>query len=119
MVVRLRFLVGFAMGLFRLAIDTPVALYKHEYTEGTFFWIMNNMFFQYYSILILIVSGITMVVVSYMTKAPDYEKISGLTFGTLSAADREKSRSSWNWIDLTASAAVLAAIVAAYLYFRG
>jgi len=112
-------LVGFAMGLFRLAIDTPVALFKHEYAEGTFFWIMNNMFFQYYSILILIVSGITMVAVSYMTKAPDYEKISGLTFGTLSAADREKSRSSWNWIDLTASAAVLAAIVAAYLYFRG
>ncbi len=112
-------LVGFAMGLFRLVIDTPVALFKHEYADGTFFWIMNNMFFQYYSILILIVSGITMVVVSYMTKAPDYEKISGLTFGTLSATDREKSRSSWNWIDVATSGLVLGAILAAYLYFRG
>jgi SSS family solute:Na+ symporter len=112
-------LVGFAMGLFRLAIDTPVALFQHKYAEGSFCWIMNSMFFQYYSILILIVCVITMVSVSYMTEKPDYEKISGLTFGTLSKDDREKSRESWNWLDVTASAAVLAAIVAAYLYFIG
>ena len=48
-----------------------------------------------------------------------YEKISGLTFGTLSADDREKSRSSWNWLDVIASTAVLDAILAAYLYFNG
>jgi SSS family solute:Na+ symporter len=60
-----------------------------------------------------------MVVVSYMTEEPSYEKINGLTYGTLSEEDRKVSRSSWNKWDVIASAAVVAAILAAYLYFRG
>ena len=40
--------VGFIMGLFRLAIDTPVSLMSDfSYNEGTFFWIVNNIFFQF------------------------------------------------------------------------
>lgn len=115
-------IVGGAMGLFRLAIDTPVKFIdslKDGYAEGSFFWIMNNMFFQYYSILILIVCAITMVVVSYMTAAPDYQKISGLTYGTLTDEHRVESRKSWGIGDILASLAVLVAIVAAYLFFNG
>jgi solute:Na+ symporter, SSS family len=77
------------------------------------------MFFQYYSILILIVSGIAMVVVSFMTREPDYEKISGLTYGTVTDEHREESRRSWGFVDVAASAVVLLAILAAYLYFTG
>jgi len=113
-------IVGFIMGLARLAIDTPVKLIDDfAYTEGSLLWILNNMFFQYYSILILIVSGLAMVVVSYMTRKPEYEKITGLTFGTLTTQQREESRKSWSVLDIVASALVLAAILAAYLYFRG
>jgi SSS family solute:Na+ symporter len=110
---------GFAMGLFRLAIDTPVTLKGYAYTEGSFFWILNNMFFQYYSILILIVCTIVFYIVSYMTKEPDYDKISGLTYGTITAAHKAESRSSWSMIDVIMSAGVMCAIIAAYLYFRG
>jgi SSS family solute:Na+ symporter len=77
------------------------------------------MFFQYYSIVILIVCAITMVVVSFVTKAPDYKTIAGLTFGTTTAEHREESRGSWGAIDVVASAMVLVAIIAAYLYFTG
>ncbi len=113
-------IVGFLLGLFRLAIDTPVKLLTDfHYEEGTFLWIVNNMFFQYYSIVILIVCAITMVGVSFITKAPDYKAISGLTFGTITAEHREESRRSWGTVDLVASALVLVAIVAAYLYFTG
>ena len=113
-------IVGFIMGLFRLAIDTPVKLgWSAGYEDGSLLWIVNNMFFQYYSILILIVSGIAMVVVSYMTRAPDYEKISGLTYGTVTEQDRQESRNSWTFVDVAASAVVLLAILAAYLYFTG
>ena len=113
-------IVGFIMGLFRLAIDTPVKLgWSAGYDEGSLFWIVNSMFFQYYSILILIVSGIAMVIVSYMTREPDYEKISGLTYGTVTDEHRQESRSSWGFADVAASAVVLAAILAAYLYFTG
>ncbi|HSQ73927.1 MAG TPA: sodium/solute symporter, partial [Bacteroidota bacterium] len=76
---------GFGLGLFRLAIDTPVKLQQgFAYETGSFFWIVNNMFFQYYSILILVISVLVMVIVSLMTAPPSYEKISGLTYGTTS-----------------------------------
>jgi SSS family solute:Na+ symporter len=41
-------IVGFALGLIRMGIDTPVKLIdSFHYTEGSFLWIMNNIFFQY------------------------------------------------------------------------
>jgi SSS family solute:Na+ symporter len=122
-------IVGFVMGLFRLAVDTPVKLIKDnpetlvneafKYSEGSFFWIVNNMYFQYYSLLIFLVCIGVMVVVSYMTNEPVYDKINGLTYGTLTDEDRKASRASWNRWDVIASCGVLAAIIAAYLYFRG
>jgi solute:Na+ symporter, SSS family len=113
-------IVGFALGVFRLAVDTPVKLvHGFRYSEGSFFWIVNNTFFQYYSILILIVSAAVMFAVSYATEAPDPAKIDGLTYATVSASDRAASRASWNRWDVVASLAVLAAILAAYLYFTG
>jgi solute:Na+ symporter, SSS family len=113
-------IVGFILGLFRLAVDTPVKLLQDfKYAEGSFLWIVNNTFFQYYSILILIVCAVTMVVVSYATKEPDYQAISGLTLGTVTDEQRRESRSSWSRGDVIASLGVLAAILAAYLYFTG
>ena len=40
---------GFIMGLFRLAVDTPVKLIgDFAYQQGSLLWIVNNIFFQYY-----------------------------------------------------------------------
>jgi SSS family solute:Na+ symporter len=111
---------GFALGLLRLAIDTPVKLgTEFQYSEGSFLWIMNHIYFQYYSIFILIVSLSVMVIVSLMTEAPSYEKLSGLTYGTVTDSHRQESRSSWNKWDVLLSGTVLLLILAAYLYFVG
>ena len=112
-------LTGFAMGLFRLAVDTPVKLMGTTYAEGSFLWIVNNIFFQYYSLLITIVCIIVFIAVSYATKPPDYGKISGLTFSTLTEQDRKTSRASWSVIDVVTSILLIALIVAIYLYFTG
>jgi SSS family solute:Na+ symporter len=118
-------IVGFVLGVVRLAIDTPVALQWFGlskdvgYPHGSWLWIINNIYFQYYSLLIFLVSVVVMIVVSYMTKAPSLEQIQGLTYGTVSAEDKAQSRSSWTWADVAASIAVLGAILAAYLYFNG
>jgi len=110
---------GFAMGLFRLAVDTPVKLGDFAYQSGSFLWIINNTFFQYYSLLIFLVCAIVMIVVSYMTEAPAYANLNGLTYGTLSDKDREESRSSWTIGDVISSVLVIAIIIAVYLFFRG
>jgi SSS family solute:Na+ symporter len=115
--------VGFLLGIFRLAVDTPVKLglagFENGYAEGSFLWIINNTFFQYYSLLIFAVCLLVMVGVSFRTKEPDYAAISGLTYGTITADQRRDSRGSWGWGEVATSAAVLVAILAAYLYFTG
>lgn len=60
---------GLALGLFRLAVDTPVKMIPgFRYAEGSFLWIVNNIFFQYYSTLIFLISAAVMIVVSYLTE---------------------------------------------------
>src|SRR5207248_2307667 len=79
-------IVGFAMGLFRMVVDTPVTLgvagFEKGYAEGSFLWIVNNIYFQYFSVLITIVSAIVMVAVSYASPEPNYKRIQSLTFAT-------------------------------------
>ncbi len=114
-------IVGFILGLFRMLVDTPVTLgmEKNGYAEGSFLWIVNNINFQYFSILITIVSAIVMIMVSYLTKEPDYDRISNLTFGTTTAEHRSESQASWNWREVATSVFVLAVILGGYLYFVG
>ena len=112
-------LTGFAMGLFRLIVDTPVKLGGDTYTEGSFLWVVNNIFFQYYSLLITIVCILVFIIVSYATRPPDYAKINGLTFSTLSEQDRLENRSTWNWKDVVLSVLMVALIVAIYMFFTG
>ena len=116
-------LVGFAMGMFRLAVDTPVSLgmagYEAGYPEGSFLWIVNNIYFQYYSVLIFFVSAATMIGVSYATAAPSAAQIQGLTFATVTPEQRAETRRSWNHWDVINTAIVLSLILAAYVYFSG
>ena len=114
---------GFALGVLRLIVDTPVTLraagYETGYPEGTWFWILNNMYFQYYSLLIFLVSSAVLIGVSYLTPPPDPRQLTGLTYATVTEAQRRESRRSWNQWDVVSSGAVLALIAAAYVYFSG
>ncbi len=115
--------VGFALGLVRLLVDTPITLglkgYENGYPEGSFLWIINNIYFQYFSLLIFIVCVLVAIVVSYLTEPPAEERIRGLTFATVTDEDRAKTRASWNRRDVVASGVVLLLILMAYLYFTG
>jgi SSS family solute:Na+ symporter len=114
---------GFLLGLFRMLVDTPVTMklkgFEHGYTQGSFLWIVNNINFQYFSIIITLFSALVMVGVSYATSAPQYERIKSLTFGTTTDEDRTKTSASWGWQEVLASAFILLCILGAYIYFRG
>jgi SSS family solute:Na+ symporter len=115
--------VGFLLGAFRLAVDTPVALgmagYEHGYAEGSFLWIVNNIYFQYYSAFIFLVCVVVMIAVSYATEAPEESRLIGLTYSTVTDEHRRESRRSWNQWDVINSGVVLLLILIAYLYFSG
>jgi len=115
--------VGFSMGLFRMAVDTPVTLglagFENGYAPGSFLWICNNIYFQYFSVLITLVSTAMMVGVSLATAPPDYLLIRSLTSATETDEDRSRTRAGWDARDVAASAIILLCILGAYLYFRG
>ncbi len=114
---------GFGVGIFRMVVDMPVTLglagFEHGYAEGSFLWIVNKTYFQYFSVLVTIISAIVAVAVSLATGQPDYSTIGGLTYGTATESHDAETRRSWDWRDVAASAFVLCAILGAYLYFRG
>jgi SSS family solute:Na+ symporter len=112
--------VGFIVGIFRMAVDTPITLglFK-QYDHGSLLWVVNNINFQYFSILITVVSAVVMVTVSYLTEEPNQPQIQGLTFATASAEDKAQTRASWNWKDVLGSLLILACILGAYIYFTG
>jgi SSS family solute:Na+ symporter len=116
-------IVGFVLGIFRMIVDTPVTLglsgLQDGYPHGSFLWIVNNIYFQYWSLLITLVSAFVMVVVSYMTSEPNYATLQNLTFATKTTEDKAATRASWDWREVAGSAFVLMCILGAYLYFRG
>ena len=112
--------VGFIMGIFRLAVDTPVKLFDgFSYAHGSLLWIVNNTYFQYYSLLITVICIVVMIAVSYWSEEPAYNAIQGLTFSTMTDQDRLETRKSWDYKDVLASVMVLLMILAAYLFFTG
>ena len=112
-------IVGFVLGLSRMLIDTPVTLGMGGYEKGSFLWIMNNVYFQYFSVSITIISAVVMVAVSYAGAAPNEVSIKSLTFATKTAEDKQKTRASWGFGEVAASCVVLVLIMGSYLYFRG
>jgi SSS family solute:Na+ symporter len=116
-------LTGFALGVFRMGIDTPVTLGMQGlgggYSPGSMLWAINHVNFQYFSVLIAVVSALVLIGVSLASAAPDAAQIRSLTFSTLSDADRTASRASWSRREVTASVFILACILATYIYFTG
>jgi SSS family solute:Na+ symporter len=114
---------GFVLGVIRLAVDTPVTLrmsgYEGGYPVGSWLWILNNIYFQYYSLLIFLVSCAVLIIVSYVTAPPDERQLIGLTYSTVTTDQKRESRRSWNQTDILTSGAVLLLIAVAYVYFSG
>lgn len=100
--------VGFVLGMIRLAVDTPVSLklagFEDGYAPGSLLWILNNVYFQYYSLVIFIVAVVVVIGVRYATATDEH---------------RRHTRSSWERRDVIGSGIVLGLILLAYLFFTG
>jgi solute:Na+ symporter, SSS family len=80
---------------------------------------VNNIYFQYYSLLIFVVSAAVLIGVSYATEEPPPKQLTGLTYATVTEEHKRETRASWDGNDVLSSALVMVLIVIAYMYFRG
>mgnify|MGYP003305736872 CR=1 FL=1 len=82
--------------------------------------ILLNGIFKENPVLILVLgccSVLAISVTSYTAPAPGPVNLNGLNFRCLDANYRRENRESWNWIDVTASVAIVGLLVALYAYF--
>jgi len=71
------------------------------------------------AIFMCLFSALVCVGVSLMTQAPNYARIQGLSFGTLSAADRKETRESFSWVDVVLSVILVLVVLSVLTYFTG
>ncbi|MFT7462937.1 MAG: SSS family solute:Na+ symporter [Pseudohongiellaceae bacterium] len=106
---------GFILGMAKLITEALHA--GTPYADGSFLASFAQFNFLYYSGVLLLISTVIIVGASLLSPAPDPARISGLTFGSLTAEDRREIRSSWNAADIWATIVVLSMVVGFYAYF--
>ena len=135
------FLVGVAGGFARLAADIYMRgdeqlvkglkeqLYMQTITldqynaaiapiRAKFGWIFEiwNIHWLYYCQILLVVTAVLMIAISYLTKVPDPKTVK-FTFYGASPEEEAATRASWNAMDVLLSAGVVAAVVCFYYFF--
>jgi len=105
--------VGFTLAMAKLACQITNDQIPGLWLIGQF----GAMNWLYFSLLLFGISVTTIVVASLLSPRQSTEKISGLTYGSMTADDRRELRESWNVFDVIVTAAILAIIVGIYVYF--
>ena len=73
--------------------------------------------FSHMAILMFIFSVLLCITVSILTSPPDYSKISGLSYGTLTANHRKENSESYDTVDVILSIILIIIVVAILSYF--
>ncbi len=102
---------GFVLGMGRL-----VAEINSQYLSG---WLLTyaEINFLHFAIFLFLACIGMLVIGSLITPPPSDEQLRGLTYATTRAADRERSRGSWNSWDVVHSVVIVAIILMILLYF--
>jgi SSS family solute:Na+ symporter len=104
---------GFILGMSRL-----VAELNKEYLEGwLFYWADLN--FLHFCILLFAICLSIGFTVSLATRPQSIISLQGLTFGTLTAEQKNKTKNSYNSWDIVASLGIVLIIIFILTYFTG
>jgi SSS family solute:Na+ symporter len=106
--------VGFALGMTKLIIEAIAS--QKGITTGPLS-VIAEFNFLYYSGVLLVISTVIIIALSFMTDAPTESKTRGLTWRGLSAEDKLDIRNSWNKWDIMGTCVVLGLVLGIYLYF--
>ena len=107
--------VGFIIGMFKLTVQTMTQ--SGSIDSSTMLGALGSFNAYYFSGVLFLFSVILIIVVSYMTVAPTAAKVEGLTFGSVTDAQKAENRASWGWKEVAGTGVVLGLVVAVYVYF--
>jgi SSS family solute:Na+ symporter len=102
---------GFLIGALRIALEL-----SRDSLSG-FWYEFATINFLYFCIALFVFCVVLVIGVSLMTEKPKEEQLQGLTFSTVSAAQKAESRASWNTLDVVLSLGVVIFIIGVFMYF--
>ncbi len=113
-------LAGLVMLVLRLGSEI---FYQAEIAAGTpvdgLLFAFATVNFAHMAIFLFLFSVILCIGVTLATAPPDYGRIRGLAFGTLTDTDRAAARGSLTWYDILFSLILLALVIGILSYFTG
>ena len=113
-------LAGLALLIIRLGSEI---YFQHEISSGiiieSYIFIFATINFSHMAILMFIFSVLLCVSITLFTSEPDYKKIVGLSFGTLTDEQRIENKNSYDTIDIVLSVILVVLIIGVLSYFTG
>jgi len=113
-------LAGLVLLILRLGSEI---YYQPQITAGTevsgFLFQFASVNFAHMAIFMFIFSVALCIAVTLATSPPDYVRIKGLSFGTLSPEDRINSKDSYSTIDIVLSVLLVVIVIGILSYFTG
>lgn len=106
--------IGFVLGMAKLTVQT---LYQSGSLDPGVLATIGAFNGYYFSGVLLLISVTIIIGVSYATTPESEAQIQGLTFGSVSAAQKAENRASWGWKEVAGTAVVLGLVLGMYLYF--
>ena len=105
-------------GLFLLILRLGSEIATNEgIIESGFLYDFASVNFSYMAIWMFIFSVALCISTSLLTSEPDYKKIQGLSYGTLTSSDRISSEKSYTTIDVVLSIVLVVIVIGILLFF--
>ena len=113
-------LAGLALLILRLGSEI---YFQPEISSGiiieSYIFIFATINFSHMAILMFIFSVLLCVSITLLTSEPDYKKIVGLSFGTLTNEQKIENKNSYDTIDIVLSVILVILIIGVLSYFTG
>ncbi|MEL6718362.1 MAG: sodium:solute symporter [Bacteroidota bacterium] len=104
-------------GLFIAIIRLVLEVFKDSLDADSIWFAIADLNFLKFSSFFFLYCVAVAVLVSIFTPQPSKEQLDGLTMGTLTEAQKAENRGSYNWIDIVASAFIIAIVIFVMIYF--
>jgi SSS family solute:Na+ symporter len=108
-------IVGLVVAVFRIVLE----LAADSLDPDGFLYVIASVNFLTFAAWFFLFSVILCLGVSFATPSPDYAKIKGLTFGSLTAEQKAQNRNSYNAWDVVFSLLVVAIVIFVMVTFAG
>jgi len=107
--------IGFVLGMIKLTVQALDGAGK--FGDAGLLHEIGSYNFLYASGWLLVISVAVVVGGSLLTPAPTEEKLSGLTYSSITPEQAAENRASWGGAEVWATGVVLALVVGTYIYF--